>query len=85
MLLRSAEPPLLRPHVDVDRTDRPIDRPISLSFPGGTVLTALNALVRAHGLEWELGYRDSGATAAVYALDFRGGGVMAPLLLPPSR
>jgi len=86
LLLRGAKPSLFYPHVDVPQPARPIDRPIDVAFPGGTVLAALNAIIRArHGAEWELGYGGNHATIVVRTLEFGGGNVMAPLFLPQAR
>jgi hypothetical protein len=69
------------PHEDVPQ-HRPIDRPITLSFRGGTLLDALNAVARAHGnTQWQLGYSGGRGEIAFTALDQDRGVVMAPLRL----
>ena len=84
--LQAVTPPVFYPHDDVQRFGRPIDGPVSVGFPGGTMLEALNALVRAHqSAEWQLGYSGNFATIAVESLAFTGGVVMAPVALPLAR
>jgi hypothetical protein len=80
--LHAVTPSVFYPHVD----DGPsIERPLSFVFPGGTMLDALNAIVRAHqGAEWELGYADNRGTIKLETLVFGGGVVMAPVALPGS-
>jgi hypothetical protein len=47
--------------------------PVSVGFPGGTMLQALNSIIRAHGsATWRLGYRGDHAVVALSALDFQG-------------
>ena len=85
-VLQAVTPPVFYPHDDVQRFGRPIDGPVSVGFPGGTMLEALNALVRAHqSAEWQLGYSGNFATIAVESLAFTGGAVMAPVALPLAR
>jgi hypothetical protein len=85
-VLQAVTPPVFYPHDDVQRFGRPIDVPVSVVFPGGTMLEALNAIVRAHqGAVWQLGYSGNLATIAVESLAFTGGVVMAPVALPLAR
>jgi hypothetical protein len=75
-------------HVDVPRPERPIDRPITLVFAGGTMLEALNALSRAHGnVDWQIGYAagPNRATIQFGAFDFNGGTIAAPVALPEPK
>jgi hypothetical protein len=84
-VLHHVVPVAFYPHRDVPRAGRPIDRLVSVEFPGGSMLDAVNALVRTGGeLAWELGYK-GGATIVVGTLDFRGGRVGAPIALPSPR
>jgi hypothetical protein len=85
-LLARVVPVAFYPHEDVPKAGRPIDRLVSVEFPGGSMLDALNAVVRAGGeLEWQLGYTGGLATIAVTTFDWRGGSVMAPVALPETR
>ena len=80
-ILRTVRPPLLIPHVRVPSVS--ISRPVSVSFPGGTLLDALNALVRAHGdSEWQVGYPGAGAVVSVMRWADGHTIVMAPFTLP---
>ena len=85
--LQAVTPPVFYPHDDVPHFGRPIDVPVTVAFPGGTMLEALNAIVRAHqSAHWQLGYSGNNrATVALESLAFTGGGVMAPVALPPAR
>lgn len=85
-VLRAVTPPVYFPHADASRPKRPVDRPVTVAFPGGTMLTALNAVVRArHDIEWQLGYGAGRATVVLGALDVDGGVVMAPVAVPQAR
>ena len=82
--LQAVRPSLFFPHEDVPRPDGAITRPVTVSFSGGTMLEALNAIARAHGgLEWQLGYPRSLAVITVSTLEFPGDSVIAPVALPP--
>ena len=63
-----------------------IDTPVSVPFPGGTMLDALNAVTRAHqSAIWQVGYLGNRADIELSTLDFWGGqsGIpTAPLVLP---
>jgi hypothetical protein len=67
----------------------PIDTPVSVAFPGGTMLDALNAVTRAHqNAIWQVGYLANRAHIELSTLDFWGGqaGIpTAPLVLPQTR
>jgi hypothetical protein len=83
MLLDAAS--LAVPHEDVPK-HRPIDRSITVAFPGGTMLEALNAVARAHGnTQWQLGYSGGHGEIVFAALDRDRGVVMAPVRLPQSH
>lgn len=83
-MLRAVTPSLLTPHMDVP--SRSINRPVSVSFLGGTLLDALNALVRAHGdSEWQFGYEGARATVVVNTIEVSLAVVMAPVTLPRPR
>jgi hypothetical protein len=85
-VLQAVTPSVFYPHEDIQRSGRPIDVPVSVAFPGGTMLEALNAIVRAHqSAEWQFGYSGNSAMIALDSLAFTGGGVMAPVALPPTR
>jgi hypothetical protein len=66
-----------------------IDTPVSVAFPGGTMLDALNAVTRAHqGAIWQVGYLGNRADIELSTLDFWGGqaGIpTSPLVLPQTR
>lgn len=94
-LLQAAQPSLFQPHEDLQlsslgrRLDDPsatgrIDVPISVEFPGGTVLQALNAAARPYGGNWELGYAGH-PQLTVYTPDFDEGVTGLPLLPPAAR
>jgi len=82
-LLR-ATPEAFLPHRDVPHPERPIDRPLSMVFPGGTLLQALNAIVRARGdVDWKLAYAAVPGWADLeFGTTGSGGGVvMAPVAI----
>jgi hypothetical protein len=86
LLLRSVQPAVFYPHMDVPRSGRLVDRLASVEFPGGTMLEAVNALVRAGGeLEWQLGYPRRHPIITLATLDLPGDVVMTPVLVPPVR
>jgi hypothetical protein len=66
-----------------------IDAPVSVAFPGGTMLDALNAVARAHqSAIWRVGYLGNHADIELSTLDFWGGtaGIStAQLVLPRTR
>jgi len=79
VMLHAVVEPLVAPHLTVVNPNRPIDNLVSVTFPGGTMLDALNAVIRARGrAEWQVGYTGNGATVAVSTLEFGGGTVTAP-------
>jgi hypothetical protein len=86
-ILRGARPPMFVPHHRVPGSERSTDGPVSVTFPGGTVLDALNTVVRArHNSEWQLGYVSQGtAMLIVGTLDFADGDTMAPVALPTTH
>lgn len=91
-LLRAATPSLLQAHDDIGSSRR-VDAPVQLTFDGGTVLSALNALIAARGdAMWQIGFNmgrgpdhRQRAIVSVATLDLSGGTVSAPILLPPER
>jgi hypothetical protein len=79
VLLRSVTPSVFFPHTDKTPAHRSINQPISVAFQGGTMLEALNAVVRAHQrAAWELGHSDR-AHIRVKSLEVLGEEVGAPL------
>jgi hypothetical protein len=73
---------LSAPHEDVPK-QRPINRAMTVSFPGGTMLEAVNAVTRAYGnTQWQLGYSSGRAMIVFSAMERDRGVVMAPLQLP---
>ena len=80
--LQAVTPPVFFPHVDDQQS---IEGPVPFVFPGGTLLDALNAIVRAHrGAGWQLGYQGNRGTIRLDTFVFDSGAVMAPILLPRS-
>lgn len=88
-VLRAVTPPAFIPHEDVPRPDGSINRRIAVTFSGGTMLDALNAVVRAHGgLDWQLGYpggKEDRAVITLNTLEYPGDGVIAPVALSQGR
>lgn len=83
LALSAATPSLMFPHVDRSGSEGSLDRRVSIAFSGGTIIDALNAVVRAdNDSEWQFGYIESRATVEVSALALSGGSVMAPVALP---
>jgi hypothetical protein len=55
-LLSAVTPSLVRDHSDVPHARR-IDRAVSVTFSGGTLMEALNELIRArHDAMWQVGF-----------------------------
>jgi hypothetical protein len=82
-VLLAATPSLFIPHEDVPRSGELVRHSMTLTFSGGTMLDALNAMIRAHGsAEWHVGYVDRRAQVLVTTLRFPGDHVMAPAALP---
>jgi len=84
MLLRGTRPSMFVPHRDLPRSATSIDAPVSVTFSGGTLLEALNTLVRSRqGAEWQFAYTGRGmGVLIVSTLDLSGGDVIAPVALP---
>jgi hypothetical protein len=83
-LLNAVRPKVLVPHQDVPRTERPIDRPVTVAFRGGTMLEAVNEIARTRaGVHWQLAYDSipGRATIEFGTFDFSGF-VMAPIVIP---
>jgi hypothetical protein len=89
ILLQAVTPSVFSPHEDVRRLQAALYRPVAVGFPGGTMLEAVNAVVRARPAAfWELGYSGTGhATIILSTLIFdpNGAMAMAPVALPPAR
>jgi hypothetical protein len=80
LLLNSTRPSLAAAHTDLAVPARPIDRPFSATFAGGTMLEALNTIARAHrDAKWQAQYLDGRPTLIFTTLDLSGGAVMAPI------
>jgi hypothetical protein len=88
-VLHAVTPSMFIPHQHVPRPDAPSNRLVDVTFSGGTMLDALNAVVRAHGdLEWQLGYPGGSEYRAVITLntlEYPGDAVLAPVALPQDR
>lgn len=81
--LRAATPSLFMPHQDVPRSGALVNLRMTIAFPGGTLLDALNAIVDASGsAAWQVGYVGGEAWLSVSTFDFPGDHVMAPAGLP---
>lgn len=90
IVLRGVTPSLYFARPDWGRAvGRAIDRPVSVVFPGGTMMEALNVVMKAEsGATWELGYFKPGTTFAmirVRSLEFSGGDFFAPIGLTRAR
>jgi len=73
LLLDDPQAPQFFEHTDLPATLREDRSHLSVSFPGGTILQALNSIIRAHGsATWRLGYSRNHAVVALSALDFHG-------------
>jgi hypothetical protein len=84
--LRVATPSLLIPHEDLPRVGKLVSHSMTVEFSGGTVLDALNAILRAHGsAEWEVGYTGNHAMVVLSTLAFPKDSIMAPAALPRPR
>jgi hypothetical protein len=81
-MLDAVTPPLSRPHLDFPVSPRSSGPPVSIAFRGGTLLDALNAIVRARrDAQWQLGYTSNWATIWVNTLALSEESVMVPLVL----
>lgn len=78
---QAAQPSLFLPHQDARLSDeglplydppRPFDRHVDLTFAGGTLLQALNAVAQRTGVRWELGYWGR-PHVSLYAPEFASG------------
>jgi hypothetical protein len=89
ILLQAVTPSVFSPHRDARRPQASFYRPVAVAFPGGTMLEAVNAVVRARPAAfWEMGYTGRGhATIILSALIFdpNGAMAMAPVALPPAH
>ena len=85
LILQTADPALSYPHRAADPNGRPIDRLVTIAFPGGTVMDALNAAARAHGnTMWLLHSSDDLAMVWFFPRDLSMGAVAAPLAVSAS-
>jgi hypothetical protein len=81
--LQAVTPSVFHPHEDDETLRGPNGTLLSFVFPGGTMLDALNAIVRAHqSAEWQLGYGTNPARINLNTLTFSDSGVTAPVALP---
>jgi hypothetical protein len=89
ILLQAVTPSVFSPHRDARRPQASFYHPVAVAFPGGTMLEAVNAVVRARPAAfWEMGYTGtSHATIILSTLIFdpNGATAMAPVALPPAR
>ena len=88
-VLQAATPSLFKEHEDVPRHGQLVDRTLTLNFRGGTLLDALNEVVRSHGsAEWQIGFSPGRPIVELIALNpqlFPGDNVMAPVAVPLLR
>lgn len=87
-LLKSVNPSLLVPYTRVGGFGSSIDKRLSVKFPGGTLLEALNTSIRVHGAAaWALAYptSDRKALLFVYSLEAPNQIVAPPLALPVAK
>jgi hypothetical protein len=82
IVLQATTPVAFIPHEDAPRPNS-ISRPVTVTFSGGTMLEAMNALVRARrDVEWQIGYAAGRATIVLSTFGIDGGVAMAPVALP---
>jgi hypothetical protein len=85
-LLEAVTPTAFVTPVHLIDPEAPINRRVIMSFRGGTMVDALNAVARTRtGLDWQLAYRSGPgrATIAFGALGVRGGSlIQAPVAVP---
>jgi hypothetical protein len=86
IVLEAVTPKAFVTHVHLIDPERPINRRMTVSFRGGTMLEALNAVAQARtGLDWQLAYRSGlgRATIAFGTLNVPGGSLIeAPVAAP---
>lgn len=82
---------LLRPHEDVrlsavpdDRPGASVDRPVTFTFEGGTLLDALTALAGRVDGHWELSYVGANPQVTILGSRWEDGHLWAPLAARPS-
>jgi hypothetical protein len=81
--LEATAPSLFLPHTHVPRRGVLSSQLITVTFPGGTLLDAFNAMVTAHGsAEWEVGYVGGHAMIVLTTTAFSADAVMCPVALP---
>src|SRR6267378_873957 len=82
-MLHNVVPIAFVSHKDVRNAGRLSERRVTMTFRGGSLLDALNALAEAHqDMEWQLGYEGNRATIALSRIDLRGGTLLEPVGLP---
>jgi hypothetical protein len=89
-VLQEAVPSLFKEHEDVPQHGQLADRTLTVRFHGGTLLEALNEVVRAHGIaEWQVGFPGRRAIVELIAVNpmllAPGDSVMAPVAVPVRR
>jgi hypothetical protein len=86
-VLQAVTPSVFYPkHWRVRGPEPAIDRPVAVAFPGGTMLEAINAVVRARqDVWWELGHTGSCDTLIVNTIDLHGGWIAEPVDFPHAR
>jgi hypothetical protein len=89
-VLQEAMPSLFKEHEDVPHHGVMADRMLTVRFHGGTLLEALNEVVRAHGsAEWQIGFPGRRAIVELIALNptllAPGDSVLAPVAVPVHR
>lgn len=87
VLLQAVTPSVFHPkHWLARGPDPSIDRPVDVAFPGGTMLDAVNAVVRARqDVWWELGYTGGHGTLVLHTFALKGGGIMEAVDFPRAR
>ena len=82
---------LLRPHEDArlsavpdDRPGGSVDRPVTFTFDGGTLLDALSALAARVGGHWELSYVGASPQVTILGPRWEDGVFFVPMLDRPS-
>jgi hypothetical protein len=80
-VLQAAVRPIAWEHQDYDLPGRP-DRPLTVTFDGGTLVNALTVVAAAADAEWQVGYQTNGelvrGTIIVTAQDENDGTTMIP-------
>lgn len=84
MLLRGTRPSMFVPHHQLPTPATPIDVRVSMTFPGGSLLEAVNTIVRSRqDAEWQFAYPGQGMGMLILStFDLSGGEVISPVALP---